>query len=91
MHGAFGSGKLHEHIATIAVVVNHRFHAIELAYHAVQPLLQVILHLLTTRRGLVMAAASLLSTLASGRIFAHGASFQSERTKGACSDSHIPP
>ena len=82
MHGAFGGGELYEHVAAITIVVDHRFHAVELAYHAIQPFLQVILHLLTARRGLVMATTSLLRTLAIGRIFAHEASFQSERTKG---------
>ena len=57
MHGAFGSRKLHEHIAAVAVIVDHSLHTVKLAYHAIQPFLQVILHLLTARRGLVMAAA----------------------------------
>ena len=91
LHGAFGGGELHEHVAAITIVVNHRFHAVELAYHAIQAFLQVFLHLHAARRCLVVATASLLRTLAIGRIFAHGVSFQSERTKGTCSDSHIPP
>ena len=57
MHGAFGCRKLHEHIAAVAVVIDHSSTSIKLAYHAIQPFLQVTLHLLTARRGLVMAAA----------------------------------
>ena len=47
VHGAFGGGELHEHIAAVAVVVDHSLHTVKLAYHAIQPFLQVTLHLLT--------------------------------------------
>ena len=60
MHGTLRSGKLREDVAAIAVVVNHRLHAVELADGTVEPALQVSLKLLAARRGLVLGAATCL-------------------------------
>lgn len=57
MHCAFNGRKLGKHVTTIAVVVNHRFDAIELANDAVEPFLKVVLHVVAARRCLVTAGA----------------------------------
>ena len=56
-HGALGRGQLHEHVAAVAVVVEHGLHPAQLPYHPVEALLQVGLQLLVAGRFLVTARA----------------------------------
>lgn len=67
MHGAFRRRKLREHIAAIAVVIDHALHAIELADGAIQAFLQLSLKLFASLRCLVAAFASALLRLGASR------------------------
>ena len=53
---ALGGGQLREHVAAVAVVVEHALHAVQLADGAVETPLQVGLELRAARRLLVVAA-----------------------------------